>query len=155
MINESGSIINSYANILGASISHTRSSSKVTYEYLASDRMKEVFGRTINDVVSGKKSSRGGSGKGGSYTYSDYKSGNKPDWIKKWTKNQSGGVINRPTIALLGEVGPEKVVPLHGGNTDNSISIGSIIINTDRPGSYYSNRKIYEATSKFLKELTK
>jgi hypothetical protein len=32
-------------------------------------------------------------------------------------KLAKGGIVNRPTLALIGEAGPEAVVPLNGGNT--------------------------------------
>ena len=49
------------------------------------------------------------------------------DWFKQQLGLQeyaTGGVVNRPTLALIGEAGPEAVVPLSGGG-----AVGNVINN--------------------------
>jgi len=37
-------------------------------------------------------------------------------WAALANPMAEGGIVNRPTMALIGEAGPEAVVPLSGGN---------------------------------------
>ena len=60
-----------------------------------------------------------------------------PDWVpgiggKRFTAPKlpegipalaKGGIVNKPTLALIGEAGPEAVVPLNGRNTPGGINI--------------------------------
>jgi hypothetical protein len=49
-------------------------------------------------------------------------------------KLASGGIVNNPTIAMIGESGPEAVVPLGSGGFGGSITInvqGSVISEGD------------------------
>lgn len=36
--------------------------------------------------------------------------------LGEWPELQAGGIVTRPTVALLGERGPEAIIPLGGGN---------------------------------------
>jgi hypothetical protein len=61
-----------------------------------------------------------------------------PDIIPKLAK---GGIVNKPTLALIGEAGPEAVVPLSGRNTPN-LGGGNITINV--AGSVISEYDLVE-----------
>lgn len=57
-----------------------------------------------------------------------------PSWVPgiggkgfSFPKMASGGIVNKPTIALIGEAGPEAVVPLNGSNTPGLG--GTVILN--------------------------
>jgi phage-related minor tail protein len=39
-----------------------------------------------------------------------------------------GGIVTRPTLAVIGEAGPEAVIPLGRGGAGTSISFGNINI---------------------------
>ena len=65
------------------------------------------------------------------------------------TKAQAGGVFTRPTMAMVGEAGPEAVVPLHrmGGN----VTIGNITINANTGDPNQFAQEFVRATVKELK----
>jgi phage-related minor tail protein len=58
-----------------------------------------------------------------------------PDWIPKWggkewgfdipqiPKLAEGGIVTKPTLAMIGERGPEAVVPLNRGTTGVTVNI--------------------------------
>jgi phage-related minor tail protein len=52
----------------------------------------------------------------------------------------SGGIVTRPTLALIGEAGPEAVIPRDRGAASGGVSIGSIVIN----GNVDSHERIRE-----------
>jgi len=67
-----------------------------------------------------------------------------PDIIPKLAK---GGIVNKPTLALIGEAGPEAVVPLSGRNTP-SLGGGNITINV--AGSVISESDLIETVRRGL-----
>jgi hypothetical protein len=74
-----------------------------------------------------------------------------PSWVpgaggKSFTipKMAQGGIVNRPTIALIGEAGPEAVVPLgHGGFGTTVINVYALTANAE------VGRKVYEALTEY------
>jgi hypothetical protein len=73
-----------------------------------------------------------------------------PSWVpgiggKGWTapRMAKGGIVNRPTIALIGEAGPEAVVPLGRGG---GLGLGTTIINVYAlTANAEVGRKVWEA----------
>lgn len=64
------------------------------------------------------------------------KKGGLLDWLKSWIPGwQAGGVVTRPTLGLLGEGGPEAIVPL-------SRARGMGFINIDLRGAYILSDRI-------------
>lgn len=70
-------------------------------------------------------------------------------------KFASGGIVNGPTIALIGEAGPEAVIPLSmlGGGSGGSSSggVGGITVNISG-GQYYTDR---QSVTEFANQLAK
>ena len=57
-----------------------------------------------------------------------------------------GGIVNGPTVALLGEAGPEAVVPLSRGGS----GFGSVTINVYAlTANAEVGRKVYEALQEY------
>lgn len=77
-----------------------------------------------------------------------------PSWVpgiggKGWTAPRlaAGGIVNRPTIALIGEAGPEAVVPLTGRNAP---AMGGVVINVYALTSNAEvGQKVWEALSEY------
>ena len=47
-----------------------------------------------------------------------------PDWAKfQAAKLAQGGIVNRPTLAMLGESGPEAVIPLGRGGAGMTVNL--------------------------------
>jgi phage-related protein len=76
-----------------------------------------------------------------------------PSWVpgiagKGWTipKMATGGIVTRPTIALIGEAGPEAVVPLSAGG----VGLGGVTINVYAlTANAEVGRKVYEALREY------
>ena len=74
-----------------------------------------------------------------------------PSWVPgmggkgfKIPKMAAGGIVNTPTIALIGEAGPEAVIPLSSGGFGNTvINVYALTANAE------VGRKVYEALSEF------
>jgi hypothetical protein len=63
---------------------------------------------------------------------------NVPSWVpglggKGWTipRMASGGIVNRPTLALIGEAGPEAVVPLNGSGIGTTYIVNVYALNAN------------------------
>jgi SLT domain-containing protein len=56
-----------------------------------------------------------------------------------------GGIVNRPTIALIGEAGPEAVIPLSkaGGLGNVTINVYALTANAE------VGRKVFEALQEY------
>lgn len=75
-----------------------------------------------------------------------------PGWVpgiggKKFSipEMQLGGIVTKPTVALLGEAGPEAVVPL-----GKSLPVGNVIINVYAlTANAEVGRKVYEALNEY------
>ena len=57
----------------------------------------------------------------------------------------SGGIVTRPTIALIGEAGPEAVVPLNGSTGFGSVTINVYALTANAE----VGRKVYEALEEY------
>jgi hypothetical protein len=55
----------------------------------------------------------------------------------------NGGIVNSPTLALIGEAGPEAVVPLSGGNTPNMGNTFNITVQGGDPNAIVSALRSY------------
>ena len=81
-----------------------------------------------------------------------------PSWlVKEWLKNlkplQSGGIVRQPTLAMVGERGPEAVIPL-----DQLESRGGNIINNNfgiLPGDEVTMRRLARVLKQFQDEDTR
>jgi phage-related minor tail protein len=55
-----------------------------------------------------------------------------------------GGIVTRPTFALIGEAGPEAVVPLRDGGMGRNVKInfeqGSVTINSDMDAEAFAEK---------------
>jgi hypothetical protein len=60
---------------------------------------------------------------------------------------QRGGIVRRPTIAGLGESGPEAVVPLSG-----SAGLGNVIINVNVAGNAHDPEGIAAAVERVVRQ---
>ena len=79
-----------------------------------------------------------------------------PSWVPgvggksfKIPEMASGGIVNRPTIALIGEAGPEAVVPLSrgGGFGTTVINVYALTANAEVGRKVYEALREYERTS--------
>lgn len=79
-----------------------------------------------------------------------------PSWVpgiggKGWSAPRlaEGGIVNRPTLALIGEAGPEAVVPLgRGGGFGNTvINVYALTANAEVGRVVYNALREYERTS--------
>ena len=61
----------------------------------------------------------------------------------KIPKMAAGGIVSRPTIAMIGEAGPEAVVPLRGGFGNTIINVYALTANAE------VGRKVYEALREY------
>ena len=64
---------------------------------------------------------------------------------------QEGGVVNRPTNALIGEAGPEAVIPLDE-YTFNKRGEGNVTVVVNVNGSVIEERRLAESVYKATKE---
>lgn len=64
----------------------------------------------------------------------DLVSGNAK-WAKNYPRMASGGIVRQPTMALIGEAGPEAVVPLNKG-------MGGMVVNVHVAGSVIRERDL-------------
>lgn len=72
------------------------------------------------------------------------------NWVATIPAMAEGGVVDKPTIALIGERGPEAVVPLTGNNRIGSSK--SVTINFDLSGSTFLNDDLPKAIKRNLSE---
>jgi len=82
-----------------------------------------------------------------------------PSWVpgiggKGWSapKLAAGGIVNRPTIALIGEAGPEAVVPLNRSNTPALgttviLNVYALAANAEVGRQVYNALREYERTT--------
>lgn len=73
-----------------------------------------------------------------------------PSWVpgiggKGWSvpKLAAGGIVTRPTLALIGEAGPEAVIPLNKMGGGNTFNIYALTANAE------VGRKVYEALREY------
>jgi hypothetical protein len=59
---------------------------------------------------------------------------NPPD-IKNIPRLAAGGIVSSPTLALIGEAGPEAVVPLSGSNRPNMGNTFNVYVNGGDPNA--------------------
>ena len=81
-----------------------------------------------------------------------------PDWVvgiggKSWGLNipnitplAEGGIVKRPTLAMIGEAGPEAVVPLNGANGAGGITVnimmpegGTVILDDEQTAQRFGD----------------
>ena len=74
---------------------------------------------------------------------------NPPD-IPEIPKLAKGGIVNRPTLALIGEAGPEAVVPLNGSNTPGGNTYITIEVNGGDPRAVVEALKKYQRTNGYI-----
>lgn len=82
-----------------------------------------------------------------------------PSWVpglggKGWSmpRMAAGGIVNKPTIALIGEAGPEAVVPLNSSNTPSlggnvTINVYALTANAEVGRQVYNSLREYERIS--------
>ena len=78
------------------------------------------LGRTVSGIVEGVKSFFG---------EGSFKAGWKKGWETPSTKMATGGIVTKPTMALIGERGPEAVIPLNQGGMGGLTYAPTIHIN--------------------------
>jgi phage-related minor tail protein len=67
---------------------------------------------------------------------------NPPD-IKNIPRLAAGGIVSSPTLALIGEAGPEAVVPLSGSNRPNMGNNITINVNGGDPNAVVAALRTY------------
>jgi len=81
---------------------------------------------------------------------------NEPEQYREWAEEhgvalQSGGIVTRPTLALIGEAGPEAVVPLNRAQrVTGGPLVGQLVIQSPEPISPASYRR---QTERMLRSL--
>ncbi len=72
-----------------------------------------------------------------------------PSNLRAYTPYAEGGIVTKPTYALVGEAGPEAIIPLRGATSNG---YGQVVINING-GTYLSESVAVELGDKIIKRL--
>ena len=79
------------------------------------------------------------------------RSGSKDPFNVDVFKGAMGGIFRRPTQALIGESGPEAVLPLHGAGAA-AAGLGGMTINVNVAGNAHDPEGIAHAVERVVRE---